>query len=336
MGCLKLPYYEKEDRPNFLGLWKKFERSKSCDNYYPFGLTFNSYSRENSVANQYQYNGKEKQDELGLDWLDYGARMYMPEIGRWGVVDRKTEALPWLTPYRYAFNNPMRFADPNGETEEERIKAIDVARALRGTAYNTPMSTLGNEKIPDGQVDCAGLVRYSIAQNSSISDIFQGREGSGVERIQQGSRQVDINDIRDGDLVVMKTGTNVNGHVGFVTDVVKDESGKVISYKILHAEASWTNEALGISGGGKVNDDFTVEVGKQRHYGKDKYQHRFYQWDTPDNESTKSGQGASKGQNNNEGGNDKNKKDSGITWGQVWNFIQTVLSVNPNIPVTFR
>jgi len=26
----------------------------STDDYYPFGLTFNSYSRENSVANQYQ------------------------------------------------------------------------------------------------------------------------------------------------------------------------------------------------------------------------------------------------------------------------------------------
>src|SRR5690606_9638808 len=56
------------------------------DDYYPFGLTFNSYKRENSVPNQYQYNGKELQEELDLGWLDYGARMYMPDIGRWGVV----------------------------------------------------------------------------------------------------------------------------------------------------------------------------------------------------------------------------------------------------------
>lgn len=27
--------------------------------YYPFGLTFNSYQRENATPNQYQYNGKE-------------------------------------------------------------------------------------------------------------------------------------------------------------------------------------------------------------------------------------------------------------------------------------
>jgi hypothetical protein len=45
----------------------------SSQDYYPFGLTFNSHNRENSLVNQYQYNGKETQDELNLGWLDYGA-----------------------------------------------------------------------------------------------------------------------------------------------------------------------------------------------------------------------------------------------------------------------
>ena len=115
MGCLKLPYYEKEDRPNFLGLWKKSESSKSCDNYYPFGLDFNSYSRENQLSNDYLYNGKEEQNELGLGWLDYGARMYMPEIGRWGGIDKKAEKYYRFSPYTYAANNPIVIIDPDGE-----------------------------------------------------------------------------------------------------------------------------------------------------------------------------------------------------------------------------
>jgi hypothetical protein len=58
------------------------------EDYYPFGLTFNSYQRDSSMPDQYLYNGKELQDELSFWWLDYGARMYMPELGvvlSWGA-----------------------------------------------------------------------------------------------------------------------------------------------------------------------------------------------------------------------------------------------------------
>lgn len=85
-----------------------------ANDYYPFGLTFNSYSRENSTANDYKYNGKEEQTELGLGWLDYGARMYQPEIGRWQHVDAKSEKYHPISPYVYAVNNPIFYVDPDG------------------------------------------------------------------------------------------------------------------------------------------------------------------------------------------------------------------------------
>lgn len=82
--------------------------------YYPFGLTFNSYQRESGKNNDYLYNGKELQTEFELGWLDYGCRMYMQEIGRWGVVDPMTDVMPMVSPYAYSLNNPIKYVDKDG------------------------------------------------------------------------------------------------------------------------------------------------------------------------------------------------------------------------------
>jgi len=85
-------------------------------NYYPFGMTLGQpYVLEN---NQLGYNGKEKQDFSlnghSLDWLDYGARFYDPQIGRWTTVDPHAEKYRRWAPYAYCVDNPLRFIDPDG------------------------------------------------------------------------------------------------------------------------------------------------------------------------------------------------------------------------------
>lgn len=82
--------------------------------YYAFGMNHIASSFGTSKIGglySYKYNGKELQ-ETGM--YDYGARMYMPDIGRWGVVDPLAEKMRRHSPYNYAFNNPIIYIDPDG------------------------------------------------------------------------------------------------------------------------------------------------------------------------------------------------------------------------------
>ncbi|WP_407847062.1 RHS repeat-associated core domain-containing protein [Chryseobacterium sp. KCF3-3] len=95
--------------------------------YYPFGLEFGGdLNIAGSMSPNYTYTsqGKEKQMETG--WNDYGARMYMSDIGRWGVVDPLAEISRRWSTYAYAYNNPIRFTDPDGMQNKDVILSGDL------------------------------------------------------------------------------------------------------------------------------------------------------------------------------------------------------------------
>lgn len=91
------------------------------NNYYPFGLKqkgYNyttAYGNGNAQGQKYKYNGKELQDELGLNLYDYGARNYDPALGRWMNIDPMAEKYIMFSPYNYVGSNPIVRTDPTGK-----------------------------------------------------------------------------------------------------------------------------------------------------------------------------------------------------------------------------
>jgi RHS repeat-associated protein len=77
--------------------------------YYAFGMRIEGLGTQSD--NKFLYNGKELTDDFGLNWYEYGWRMYDPQIGRWHQVDPIDE---FHSPYCYVGNNPTNFVDPDG------------------------------------------------------------------------------------------------------------------------------------------------------------------------------------------------------------------------------
>jgi len=88
------------------------------NHYYPFGMQMMGLGKQGAPDHRFTYNGKEGQQEFGLGWHDYGARMYDAQLGRFHKVDRFAEKYYGFTPYQYAANNPISFIDINGDSIE--------------------------------------------------------------------------------------------------------------------------------------------------------------------------------------------------------------------------
>ena len=88
---------------------------EEVNHYYPFGGLLSS-SVSNAVQ-PYKYNGKELDRKNGLDWYDYGARMYDAALGRWHAVDPMSEKYYSWSPYTYCKNNPVLRIDLDGKDD---------------------------------------------------------------------------------------------------------------------------------------------------------------------------------------------------------------------------
>jgi RHS repeat-associated protein len=86
--------------------------------YYPYGLGFSGMATvSNGVASRYTFNGKEAQEAFGMGWIDFGARMYDAQVGRWTAVDALADQRLAYSPYAFVSNDPISRVDPDGRLD---------------------------------------------------------------------------------------------------------------------------------------------------------------------------------------------------------------------------
>ena len=187
------------------------------NHYYPFGLKHSGYNQTeleysegleaigvhlvqsggniigSPVQDQftvfnynYKYNGKEFQDELGLNVIAMDFRQYDPAIGRFSVMDPLSELTPTHNPYRFGFNNPVYWSDPSGlfETRKEAreyrkehgitggiSKQKDGSYAINdrknGVSYSKGDDSQGYEKFANDGVQESVIVQAPAKKESS-------------------------------------------------------------------------------------------------------------------------------------------------------------------------
>lgn len=132
------------------------------NHYYPFGLQQKGYTpppltfKEEETSStivltvvdpflgdsfKYGFNGMERQEELGIQWQDFGGRNYDPAIGRWMNIDPMAETSRRFSPYTFALDNPIFFIDPDGmqvvQNTETGATMSAAAATMTGQMGNT-------------------------------------------------------------------------------------------------------------------------------------------------------------------------------------------------------
>ncbi|RAI88514.1 RHS repeat-associated core domain-containing protein [Algoriphagus yeomjeoni] len=144
--------------------------------YDPWGLELTGlgYQYGGIKANKYLYNGKELIEDNGLQYYDYGARMYDAAIGRWGVVDPLADHPNQLSssPYNYGANNPVFHTDPDGKCPPS------ICGAIIGAGLDYGLQVTENILRNGGQVT---LEAFTNIDGTSIStSALAGATGAGL------------------------------------------------------------------------------------------------------------------------------------------------------------
>jgi RHS repeat-associated protein len=157
-------------------------------NYYPFGLKHNGYNPISPIPeNRRLFNGKELQEELGLNQYDYGARNYDPAYVRTLTQDPLAEKFYSYSSYSFLNNNPISYIDPSGM--EAYKSQVDRSSEMSNSEWNSNRRSdmdrqAGGDGMdnanPDGYVKKRSTATASDAQEEDSPDNGYDENGNKI------------------------------------------------------------------------------------------------------------------------------------------------------------
>ncbi len=273
--------------------------------FYPFGLKLEGFNTTvqpiGSSFHKYDYQNQERQDELGLNLLQFKYRMHDPEIGRFISIDPLAEDYTHNSTYAFAENKVIKYNELEGleitlnkfdrlsyeNTPDPRAKistfvanagvsilngAIDVFNYVGDLdRANQSGQGAGNKVVSDASVVVEGVSDY--AQNTTLSEF-----GADLKEV---ATNVETYENLAGALVSGAGVTKVSkfGSISKATNAVDDvvSSGAKTGGRLGNASTRAQNSAVGDNlvsrgyeikgGGGRLPEEYLPPIGGGRKGG---------------------------------------------------------------------
>ncbi len=155
--------------------------------YYSFGKIVREYINPGTLAEKYQYTGKERDTESGYDY--FNARNYHSEVGRFLSVDPLAGKYPGISPYAYVANNPINAIDPDGrDIVDAQGRHVNISFNKNGTLSFSKNATSDIRRVANAlNLTAAGRTQLKAVNQSDIHVKINISTDSKIEKKDDGT-----------------------------------------------------------------------------------------------------------------------------------------------------